>query len=85
MSLHGVFTVHCTLNTEHGGAEHCPGTKDMVEVGSLFIASSRVVKPLVLWFSTIETRSQIPFGTEFVRAISSDISLTKLRSGKTLS
>ena len=35
LSLHGVFTVHCTLNTEHGGAEHCPGTRDMVEVGIL--------------------------------------------------
>ena len=30
-----MFTVHCTLNTEHGGAEHCPGTRDMVEVGIL--------------------------------------------------
>ena len=30
-----LFTVQCALNTEHGGAEHCPGTRDMVEVGIL--------------------------------------------------
>ena len=25
-----LYTVHCTLNTEHGGAKHSPGTRDMV-------------------------------------------------------
>ena len=75
-----LFTVHCTMNMVVPNI--VPGHGTWWKWGSYSKLQSGKTTWLVV-LHHFETRFQFPFGTEFVRAISSDISLTKLRSEKT--